>query len=99
MPTMIRAYVFGESTFGRNTSENFAMPTNAYPVKATTLTSAKITTLIRDASAPLSLPKRSVIHSAPVVAFDRRSQEDKYTMRNIWLNTGHNQGMNTLLSP
>ena len=57
----------------RKVQEISMPPTTA----AITLTSAKITTLIRDASAPESRPNRMVIHSAPVTAPDRRSQADR----------------------
>ena len=51
------------------------------------------------ASAPLSRPKRMVIHSAPVIAPERRSHVERYTIKKIWLNTGQSHGMKTLFNP
>ena len=49
--------------------------------------------------APIPFPKRKPIHSAPVSTLDRRSHDDKYIIRKIWLNTGHNHGIHTLFNP
>ena len=48
-----------------------------------TLTRAKTTTMMCDSLAPGPLPKRVVIHSAPVITLERRSQEDRYTIKKI----------------
>src|SRR5579862_1051684 len=60
---------------------------------------ANITTLIWEAFTFLSVPNLVASHSAPVVAFDLRSHFDKYIIRNTWLNTGHNQGIQMLFIP
>ena len=49
--------------------------------------------------APLPLPNRVSIQAAPVTAFERRSQAERYTIRKTWLNTGHTHGIQTLFSP
>jgi hypothetical protein len=46
-------------------------------MKPTTLTRAKMTTMMRLSSAPRPSPKRLVIHSAPVRTFERRIQTDR----------------------
>ena len=38
-------------------------------------------------------PKRVASHSAPVAALERRSQRERYIIRNTWLNTGQSQGI------
>jgi len=60
---------------------------------------ANITTIMCDRFDALPSPKRVLIHSAPVITFDRLSQAERNTIRTIWLKTGHNQGIQMLLRP
>ena len=45
------------------------------------------------------MPNRVFSQSAPVSAPDRRSQIDKNTIKNTWLNVGQSQGIQRLFSP
>jgi hypothetical protein len=45
-----------------------------------TLTRAKTTTMIRENLAPVPLPNLVLIHSAPVITFDRLSHGEIYTI-------------------
>ncbi len=58
-----------------------------------------MTTLRCESCAPLPLPKRVSIHSAPVMALERRSQLERYTIMKTWLKTGHTQGIQMLFIP
>src|SRR5215831_2036088 len=63
-------------------------------MKPRQLNSANATTTLCDAFTPApSFPNLPASHSAPVVAFDLRSQRERYIIRNTWLNTGHSQGI------
>ena len=44
-------------------------------------------------------PNLVASHSAPVLAFDRRSHFDKKHHMNTWLNTGHSHGIQILFIP
>jgi hypothetical protein len=44
-------------------------------------------------------PKRVASHSAPVAAPERRSQRERYIIKNTWLNTGQSQGIQMLFMP
>ena len=57
-------------------------------------------TTIRCASVlPRPSPNLNLIHSAPVITPDRRSQVERKTIRMIWLKTGHSHGIQMLFSP
>ena len=64
-----------------------------------TETMAKMTTLMCDSLAPVLFPNLVVIHSAPVMTLERRSQTARKIIRKIWLKTGQTQGRNTPLTP
>ena len=95
----INPYWFGVRCHGKNSEENLPIPLNPYARKPTTLTMAKTTMIIWDNCEPVPVPNLVFIHSAPVMTFERRSQQDRYTIKNIWLKTGQSHGMNTPLRP
>jgi len=68
-------------------------------MKPMALMTAKTTTMIWESFPPRSWPKRVVIHSAPVITPERRSQTAMNTMTKIWFHTGQSQGIHTLCSP
>src|SRR5882757_3893257 len=69
-------------------------------MKPRQLSRAKATTILCEARTPGPVfPKRVASHSAPVAAFERRSQRDRYIIKNTWLNTGQSQGIQMLFMP